>query len=93
MAAILGTDRNATIAIRGLRVAFAAFLHGPLFRQFLFFVDRSVDYFVFGTSRWEAEAPRVLPHGIWFLLGHFYRNCVRVLPGAYVWSLEGCRSS
>lgn len=35
MAAILGTDWNATVSVRGLRIAFAAFLYGFLFHQFL----------------------------------------------------------
>lgn len=39
----------------------------------LFLVNRPVDNFVFGASRWETEAPRVLSHGIRFLLGYFHR--------------------
>lgn len=35
VAAILGTDWNATVSVRGLRIAFAAFLYGFLFHQFL----------------------------------------------------------
>ena len=93
VAAILGTDWNATVAVRGFRVAFAAFLHGFLLHQFLFLVDRSVDNFVLGTSRWETEAPRVLSHGVRFLLGHLHRYRIRFLPGAYVRSFEGHRCS
>lgn len=42
----------------------------------LLFVDRPVDHFVFGASRWEAEAPCVLPYRVRFLLGHFHRYLV-----------------
>lgn len=67
VATILGTDGNATIAACGFRVAFAAFLHGSLFRQFLLLENCSVDDLVLGTSRREAETPRILSHGIRFL--------------------------
>lgn len=89
--AILGTNGNATVAVRGFRVAFAAFLYGFLLHQFLFLINRSVDNFVLGTSRWETEAPRVLSHGVRFLLGHLHRYRVRFLPGAYVGSFESRR--
>lgn len=88
VAAILGTDWNATVTVRGLRIAFAAFFYGFLFYQFLFLVNRSVDNFVFGTSRWKTEAPRVLSHGIRFLFGYFHRYCVCFLSGAYVRSFK-----
>lgn len=88
VAAILGTDWNATVSVRGLRIAFAAFLYGFLFHQFLFLVDRSVNNFVLGTSRWETEAPRILSHGVRFLFGYFHRYRVRFLSGAYIRSFE-----
>lgn len=93
VAAIVGTDRNATVAVCGLRVAFATFFYGFLFHQFLFLVNRPVDNFIFGASRWETEAPRVLSHGIRFLLGYFHRYRVCFLPGAYVRSFESRRCS
>lgn len=93
VAAILGTDWNATVAVRGLRVAFTAFLYGFLFHQFLFLVDRFVDNFILGASRWETEAPRILSHRVRFLLGYFHRYRVCFLPGAYVRSFESRRRS